>query len=120
MGLAGEVSSMVLSRGGQKMISGHEKYNSDSNSELFKLDKVDCTYKPFDSAQVNKIYHVVEPSCLISKQLTTSIYLVRTRQNTVSAKFQFFITFIHLILHVANYNFLPAFTASYPKDNRKG
>ena len=48
MGMAGELSSMVLSKGGQKMISGIEKYTSDSNSELFKLDIVDTTYKPCD------------------------------------------------------------------------
>ena len=48
MGMAGEMSSMVLSKGGQKMISGIEKCTSDSNSELYKLDIVDTTYKPCD------------------------------------------------------------------------
>ena len=70
MGWVGELSSMVLSRGGQRLISGVEMCNSDSNSEqLHKLlDLVDLSYKPHDLAKIDKIYKPVEPSSLISKQ----------------------------------------------------
>ena len=74
MGWIGELSSIVLSMG-QKLINGAERCNSDSNSEIFKLDLVNEQYRPSDSALIEQLYKPVEPSDLISKQQTTMIYL---------------------------------------------
>ncbi len=76
MGWINELSSLVLSMG-QKLISGAENLcNSDSNSEVVKLDQVHEHYRPtLDYAQIEQHYRAVEPSNLISKQQTTNIYL---------------------------------------------
>ena len=73
MGLAGELSSMVLSRRSNRLVSGMERGTSDSNSELiFKpydsTTVVDIAFKPHKISQIEQIYLPVEPSNLISKQ----------------------------------------------------
>jgi len=60
-----------------KIVSGGNRCTSDASSEITRLDTLDSTYRPADHAQVDKIYAQVEPSDLISKGQTTSVYLAR-------------------------------------------
>ena len=80
MGQFGELSSMVLSRRGSKLVSQMEKQTDESCSEMIKFEMVDDTYHPCELSQIDQLYLPVEPSNLISKQQTTSIYLAQTTQ----------------------------------------
>ena len=86
MGWLGELSSMVLGR----ILSGGDRCNSDSASEierLVKLEQVDHTYQPTEQSVIDQLYEPVEPCDLISKQQTTMIYLTKSKTNhTVSAR----------------------------------
>ena len=77
----GELSSIKLSMGQKR--SSNEKGTSDSAPEIVKLDQVEETFCPIeDQAYIDQLYQPVEPSQLISKQQTTSIYLTRTQPTT--------------------------------------
>ena len=60
--------SKIVSASGERSIS-------EVSSEVQRLGFVDTRYKPVDQSEIEKLYAPVEPSGLISKGQTTSVYL---------------------------------------------